>query len=73
MGAEVAFALASPGGSLRFRWCQAIRGGGSLTLQADSPLWRREEASAPANELVMSGLAAGRYVIGSEAGGGLTG
>lgn len=73
VSATVPFAIAAPGGSIRFRWCQPLSGSGTISLMADGPMWREVTATAPASELVMGALAPGQYDLMSELGGGVAG
>ena len=42
-------------------------------MTANGPMWRERVVAAPATELLISGLAAGRYELSAVQGGGQTG
>lgn len=73
VSATAPFAIAAPGGAIRYRWCRALAPGGTLTVTAEGPMWRQVVAVAPASELLVQGLAPGRYEISAVARGGQTG
>lgn len=72
VSATAPFAIAAPGGAVRYRWCQALSPGGTLTVTAEGPMWREVVVAAPAMELLVQGLAPGRYEISAVEGGGHT-
>jgi hypothetical protein len=73
VSAAADFAVALPGGAVRYRWCRPLSTGGTLTVTANGPMWREAVAKASESELLISGLAQGRYAISAVQGGGQTG
>ncbi len=62
--AEAPLVLASPGGSIRYRWCLGLSTGGTLRITAQGPMWHEEtEAVAGATERTLSALALGQYEL----------